>query len=134
MLCVVPLYSPAWWRWYLTLQYFLSFSYLFSNFSLQIKHIFDSHIFLAALLLITLFFFFAKLSLLRAILRIFIELFHAIFTSVYIMLMFYAFKWRNCRHWNPDEICLPTFVVDEFSGLFLHPPIFLLNIQDLHKW
>ena len=78
-------------------------------------------------------FFFAKLSLYRAILRIFIELFHANFTSVYIMLMFYAFKWRNCRHWNPDEICLPTFVVDEFSGLFLHPPIFLLNIQDLHQ-
>ena len=22
---------------------------------------------------------------------------------------------------NPDRICLPNFVVDEFSGLFLHP-------------
>ena len=25
---------------------------------------------------------------------------------------------------KPDGICLLTFVVDEFSGLFLHPSIF----------
>ena len=25
---------------------------------------------------------------------------------------------------KPDEICSLTFVVDEFSELFLHPPIF----------
>ena len=25
---------------------------------------------------------------------------------------------------RPDEICLLTFVVDEFLGLFLHPSIF----------
>ena len=25
---------------------------------------------------------------------------------------------------KPDEICWLTFVVDEFSGLFLHPSIF----------
>ena len=25
---------------------------------------------------------------------------------------------------KPDETCLPTFVADLFSGLFLHPPIF----------
>ena len=25
---------------------------------------------------------------------------------------------------KPDGICLPTFVVNEFSGLFLHPSIF----------
>ena len=25
---------------------------------------------------------------------------------------------------TPDGICLVTFVVDEFSGLFLHPSIF----------
>ena len=34
---------------------------------------------------------------------------------------------------KPDGICLLTFVADEFSGLFLHPSIFLLYIQDLHK-
>ena len=25
---------------------------------------------------------------------------------------------------TPDEICLLTFVVDEFSGLFLYPTVF----------
>ena len=25
---------------------------------------------------------------------------------------------------KPDAICSPTFAVDEFSGLFLHPSIF----------
>ena len=29
---------------------------------------------------------------------------------------------------KPDRICLPAFVVDNFSGLFLHPLIF--NIKD----
>ena len=26
-----------------------------------------------------------------------------------------------------DEVCSPTFVVDEFSGLFLHPSIFSIK-------
>ena len=26
-----------------------------------------------------------------------------------------------------DRICLPTFVIDEFSGLFLHPSMFFIN-------
>ena len=34
---------------------------------------------------------------------------------------------------KPNGICSPTFVVIEFSGLFLHPSSFLLNIHDLHK-
>ena len=25
---------------------------------------------------------------------------------------------------KPDGICLPTFIVDEFSGSFLHPSVF----------
>ena len=32
---------------------------------------------------------------------------------------------------KPDGICLLSFVVAEFSRLFLHPSIF--SIQDLHK-
>ena len=28
---------------------------------------------------------------------------------------------------KPDGICSPTFVVDEFSGLFLHPSIFSIK-------
>ena len=31
-----------------------------------------------------------------------------------------------------DGIFLPTFFVNEFSGLFLHSPIFL-NIHEMHK-
>ena len=35
---------------------------------------------------------------------------------------------------KPDRICLLTFVVDEFSELFLHPSVFfLLYTRDLHK-
>ena len=32
-----------------------------------------------------------------------------------------------------DGMCSPTFIADEFPGLFLHHQSFLLNIQDLHK-
>ena len=28
---------------------------------------------------------------------------------------------------KPDRICLPYFVVDEFYGLLLHPPIFFVK-------
>ena len=28
---------------------------------------------------------------------------------------------------KPNGICSPTFVVDEFSGLFLHPSIFSIK-------
>ena len=28
---------------------------------------------------------------------------------------------------KPDGICLPTFVVDEVSGLFLHPSFFSIK-------
>ena len=31
-----------------------------------------------------------------------------------------------------DGICSLTFVVDEFSGLFLQPSIFSIKFQDLH--
>ena len=34
---------------------------------------------------------------------------------------------------KPDGMCSPTFVVDEFSGLFYIYQSFLLNIQDMHK-
>ena len=34
---------------------------------------------------------------------------------------------------KPDEIRSPTFIVHDFSELFLHPSIFLSKIQDLHK-
>ena len=35
---------------------------------------------------------------------------------------------------KPDGMRSISFVVDEFSGLFLHPSIFLLSIYDQHKY
>ena len=32
-----------------------------------------------------------------------------------------------------DGLCSPTFVVINFSGLFLHPSIHIFSIEDLHK-
>ena len=43
------------------------------------------------------------------------------------MCIFYAFKGYNVDIEKPDGICLPTFVTDEFSGLFLHPSIFSIK-------
>ena len=34
---------------------------------------------------------------------------------------------------KPDGISSPTFAVDDFSGLFLNPTVFISKIQDLHK-
>ena len=34
---------------------------------------------------------------------------------------------------KPGEICSATFVVDDFSGLFLCSYTFSLNIRNLHK-
>ena len=34
---------------------------------------------------------------------------------------------------KPDGICSLTFDADEFSGLILHPSIFLLYTKNLHK-
>ena len=34
---------------------------------------------------------------------------------------------------KPDGISLTTFSVDGFSGLFLHPSIFSIKVQDLHS-
>ena len=53
----------------------------------------------------------------------FTNFFHAIFTSGYIVLVFYAYKWWYCRHWKTDGIYSLAFAVSEFSGLFLHPSI-----------
>ena len=40
------------------------------------------------------------------------------------MLIFSALKEDIVDIEKPDGICSVTFVVDEFSGLFLHPSIF----------
>ena len=40
------------------------------------------------------------------------------------MLSFYVSKQRYCNIEKPEEICLLTFAVLEFSGSLLHPSIF----------
>ena len=69
-------------------KYFLSFKYLFSNFSLQIQQIFT--------------FLYDSCSC----------LFSMLLNDDIVDIK------------KPDGICLLTFVVNEFSGLFLHPSIF----------
>ena len=49
------------------------------------------------------------------------------------MLIFYALNDDIVDIEKPDGIRSPTFVVNEFSGLFFVHQSFLLNIQDLHK-
>ena len=63
------------------------------------------HVIPAALLSITSFFFLFKINFLHCVLSYgFTNLFHATFMSMYIMLIFYVFRWRYCRHektnWN----------------------------------
>ena len=40
------------------------------------------------------------------------------------MIVFYGFSEDNKDFEKPDGICSLTFVVDELSGLFLHPQTF----------
>ena len=98
-------------------------TYLFKIFLGKYDRFLHFHMIPAALLLITFFFFFLKLI-------IFIVYFlknskkkinYATFTSIYIMPIFYD-NIEGIE--NSDGICLLIFVVDEFSGLFLHPLIF----------
>ena len=100
MLRVTPLYSPAYWQWSLTLRYFLHI--YFKIFLGKYDRFLHFHMIPVALLLITL-------------------KNYAIFTSIYIMPIFYD-NIEGIE--NSDGICSLTFVVDEFSGLFLHPLIF----------
>ena len=84
------------WQGSLTLQCFLSLACLFSNLSLQIWQIFAFLWFPAFCLLITFLF---KINYLHSILsQGFAKLLRPIFTSLYIMLIFYVFKWQYCRY------------------------------------
>ena len=50
------------------------------------------------------FFFFLNLFISIVCWKSFGKHFHTASTSVYIMIIFYTFKWQNCRHWkNPME-------------------------------
>ena len=58
----------------------------------------------------------------------FTKLFHAIFTFMYTSGLFSMLLNDDMVDIEkPDRICLPTFVVYEFSGLFLHSSIFSIK-------
>ena len=46
---------------------------------------------------------------------------HAVFLSVCIVLIFYTINFTYHSHNHPKWICSPSYVVDNFSGLYLHP-------------
>ena len=104
-ICSTPLYSFIWWQPFLILLYFLSLKYLFSNFSLWIKQIFAFSYDSCCSFVNNFIFFLFKVNFLHCVLSYgFTNLFHATFLSMYIMLIFYVFRWRYCRHektsWN----------------------------------
>ena len=50
---------------------------------------------------------------------------HTVVTSLYILRLFSILLNEDIVDIeNPDGVCSLTFVVDEFSGLFLYPSIF----------
>ena len=58
------------------------------------------------------------------------NLFQTIFASAYMMLVCYAFKWWNCRHWKTRWNVL---LCKNFQDYFYLHESFLINIQDLRK-
>ena len=43
------------------------------------------------------------------------------------MFFFYMIRFQIIEMKYPQGICSPIFVVEEFSGLFTHPSIFLIK-------
>ena len=43
------------------------------------------------------------------------------------MLVFFMIKSQIVDIKHPQKICSPIFVVEDFSGLFVHPSIFLIK-------
>ena len=85
------------------------------------------HMIPAALLLIT-YFFLIRINYLHCVLSSgFIKLIYAIFTTIYIILIFMLSNEDIVDIEKPDGICLPEFVTDEFSGLYLHPSIIFIK-------
>ena len=93
----------------------------------------------AALLLVTSFFFFLKLfifiaSSLKNSQNFFMQPL-PLYTSYFLYILHILWLFSMLLKENivdiekPDGICLHTFVVDEFSGLFLHPLFF----SDMHS-
>ena len=140
MQCTVPLYFPVHWQWALTLSCFYLSNICFQVFLYKYNIFSHFHMIPTALFfLMASFFFLFKIFLflfifIAGILKDFQNFFIRSFHKSYIMLNFYDFKWWYCRlmelmkyWWNIDGICSSTFVVNEFSELFLHPSVFSIK-------
>ena len=105
----------------LTLRYVLSLAYLSSNISLQMLQILAFYRIPAALLLI-IFFFFKKLIISSACYLKDSQNFFMQALPLYTSCLFSMLLDDDIvKTEKPDRIYSPTFAVDEFSGLFLHP-------------
>ena len=105
----------------LTIRYFLTFKYLFSNFPLQIQQIcafsYDS----CCSLVNNFIFFFLKLIIFIARSLKYSQNFFIQSLPLYTSCLFSMLLNEDIVGIEkPDGICLLTFVVHEFSGLFLH--------------
>ena len=94
-------------------------AYLSFNLSLQIQKKLHFSMISAVSLLTTSFF---KINYFHCVFSWgFVRLFHAVFTSVCFTVISIFLNKHIADIEKSDEICSPTFVVDEFWGLFLHP-------------
>ena len=125
MLCVEALY----WQWLLALLQFLSLVYLCPKFFFFCKcsRFFPFSCDFSWLFVNFIIFFVSKLFIIVACsLK---DFFHAIFTSVYIMLIFLPSNDHMIDTEFPQGMCSATFVVDDFSKLFLQLYILLIKIS-----
>ena len=118
-----------------TLTIFLIFHiFIFKFFFGNITDFLHFHMISATLLLITSFLFFFKLIISIACCLKDSLNFSMQSLPLHTSCLFYMFLNEEIVDIEkPDVVFSLNFVVDEFSGLFLYPSIFLLNIQDLHK-
>ena len=97
---------------------FFNISFFFYKMSLRKCDSFPDYDMICTLYLLTVLFSFLKFNFLHCLLsERFEKLFHAVL-SVYMVFVFYTSKCPYHRY------CSPTFIVDDFTRLFLHSPIF----------
>ena len=124
-LCVAPLYLPGKMTVIFILQYFLALAYSSLNFSQQMWHIFSFSCDLCCLFVNVLFSFFKVLIVsivwsFNGLQNVFIQS-----SSLYTSWVFFMLLNDNIVEIEKrDEISSVTFVVDDFSELFLHSSTF----------
>ena len=114
-------------------NYMIFFKYLFSIFSLQISQILASSYDSCCFVINNAIFFFLKLIIFSACSFWFKNFFIQSLPLQIPCLVSMLLKEDIIDIEKPDGICSLTFVMGKFSGLFLHPSIFLLK-NCYYKW